>query len=64
MTVSNATQQFNGNWFLRNEPKLDLTSLETDFIVATFGQESKRWDGEPDVEAMNEILDHHPNVFF
>ena len=59
---ADAAHQLDGNWFLRNEPKLDLTSLEEDFIVAMVGRESKRWDGDPDVEAMNEILDHHPNV--
>ncbi|MDE0039093.1 MAG: ankyrin repeat domain-containing protein [Gammaproteobacteria bacterium] len=56
MSSGLAVNLFHANWFLRNQPKLDLTDEEQAFIVAALGQEPKRWDGEPDPSRMVELL--------
>lgn len=57
-----AVSLFHGNWFQRNEPKLDLTELERAFIVAALGRAPKRWDGEPDARRMIEMLADAPHL--
>ncbi|MYJ75215.1 MAG: ankyrin repeat domain-containing protein, partial [Gammaproteobacteria bacterium] len=51
-----------GNWFQRNQPKLDLTDGERAFIVAALGQAPKRWDGDPDEPGMVEMLAEAPDL--
>ena len=53
---------FHGNWFHRNQPKLDLTHQEQAFIVAALGQAPKRWDGDPDQPGMVELLAEAPDL--
>ena len=57
-----AVSLFHGNWFLRDQPKLDLTDEERAFIVAALGQAPKRWDGEPDEPGMVELLADAPDL--
>ena len=51
-----AISLFHGNWFLRNEPRLNLSDKEQAFIGAALGQTPKRWDGEPDESRMVDLL--------
>ena len=53
---------FTNNWFRRNEPKLTLSDVEKDFVIASLGTEPQRWDASPDVSKMLELLESHPNV--
>jgi len=62
MTNGLALGLFHGNWFLRNEPRLDLNDREQAFIVAALGQAPKRWDGEPDEAGMAEMLGEAPEL--
>ena len=57
-----AVSLFHGNWFLRNEPKLDLSHEERAFIVAALGHAPKRWDGKPDASRMTEMLAESPRI--
>ena len=57
-----AIQQFHNNWFLRDKPKLELSSEEEDFITATIGPNSQRWEGNPNIDTMDQVLKRHPNV--
>lgn len=56
MKTTQAVSLFEKNWFLRHEEKLELTVVEQQFIEASMGPAPKRWDGEPDIERMTEIL--------
>ncbi len=57
-----AVTLFHGNWFLRDEPKLELTFAEESFIDAALGIAPKRWEGQPDLAQMGAILDGYPHV--
>lgn len=59
-----AVHLFQGHWFSRNQERLELTSNEVEFIVATLGTRPKKWDGscQTDIEAMQRILDSTPSV--
>ena len=56
MDTGQAVSLFEKNWFLRHEEKLNLTAAEREFITASMGPAPKRWDGDPDIERMTEIL--------
>ena len=62
MNTAQAVSLFEKNWFLRHEEKLDLRVAEQQFIAASTGPAPKRWDGEPDVHRMTEILAGEPGV--
>lgn len=62
MNNGHAVILFHGNWFLRNQPKLNLTDEERAFIVAALGQAPKRWDGDPDRPGMVEMLAEAPDL--
>ena len=62
MSENFAVSLFQGNWFRRNEPKLDLTAKEQAFIVAALGRSPRRWDGEPDETRMAELLGTEPDL--
>lgn len=62
MSTTHALSLFEKNWFLRDEEKLELTVVEQQFIEASMGPAPKRWDGEPDIERMSEILSAEPRV--
>lgn len=57
-----AVALFQGNWHLRGEKKLHLTDAEQAFICAALGPDPKRWQGNPDVGRMEEILAAQPQV--
>lgn len=62
MSDNFAVSLFHGNWFLRNEPKLDLTATEQAFIIAALGQAPQRWHGQPDETRMAEMLGAEPDL--
>ena len=62
MSSGLAVSLFHANWFLRNQPKLDLTDEERAFVVAALGRAPKRWDGEPDEPGMIERLAQAPDL--
>ena len=62
MDANQAVSLFEQNWFLRHVEKLDLTGAERQFISAAMGPAPKRWDGEPDVRRMTEMLAAAPAV--
>ena len=62
MSKGPAVGFFQGNWFERNNPKLELTDREQAFIVAALGRAPKRWDGEPDEPGMVDLLAQTPNL--
>ena len=62
MDANQAVSLFEQNWFLRNDERLDLTGAERQFISAAMGPAPKRWDGEPDVSRMTEMLVAAPAV--
>ncbi len=62
MRLDVAVALFHGNWHLRGEAKLDLTDAESAFISAALGPEPKRWQGNPDVARMREIVAAEPQV--
>ena len=62
MSNTHAVSLFHGNWFQRNQPKLNLTDGERAFIVAALGQAPKRWDGDPDEPGMVEMLAEAPDL--
>ena len=59
-----AAHLFQGDWFRRHDAKLELTSQEVRFIVASLGPTPKRWDGscQPDQKEMEGILRESPDV--
>lgn len=59
-----AAHIFQGHWFSRNKERLNLTSDEVEFIVATLGHRPKKWDGtcQTDIAAMKRIFDTNPKV--
>lgn len=62
MKTTQSVSLFEKNWFVRHEEKLDLTAAERQFIAASMGPAPKRWEGEPDIERMSEILAAEPHV--
>ena len=62
MSDNFAVSLLQGNWFLRNEPKLELTASEQAFIVAALGQAPQRWHGQPDEARMAELLGTEPDL--
>lgn len=62
MDTAQAVSLFEKNWFLRHEEKLYLTAAEREFITASMGPAPKRWDGEPDIGRMTEVLSAEPHV--
>ena len=62
MDTAQSVGLFEKNWFLRHEEKLVLTVVEQQFIEASMGPAPKRWEGEPDIERMSEILTAEPRV--
>ncbi len=62
MDTAQAESLFEKNWFLRHEEKLNLTAPEREFITASMGPAPKRWDGEPDIGRMTEVLSAEPHV--
>lgn len=57
-----AVTLFTGNWFLRNDNKINLTDAEKEFIVAAMGNEPLRWQAMPSTAGMKETLTQHPDV--
>ena len=59
-----AARLFQGSWFRRTDPVLNLTQDEIGFIVATLGAKPKKWDGncQPDVAKMASMLKEHPDI--
>lgn len=62
MDTAQAVGLFENNGFLRHEGKLYLTAAEREFITASMGPAPKRWDGEPDIGRMAEVLSVEPHV--
>ena len=62
MDTTKAVDLFQRNWFLRDVETPDLTDAERQLIAAAMGPEPKRWDGEPNIERMEQILAEQPNV--
>ena len=62
MDTTKAVALFEKNWFLRDVETPDLTDAEEQLITAAMGPEPKRWDGEPNIERMEQILAEQPNV--
>ena len=61
-TIDFATALFQGNWFARGDEKLALTAAEQSFISAALGADAKRWQGNPDLAGMEDVLAANPNV--
>ena len=57
-----AVQLFRSHWFSRNEPSLDLTTVEQEVIRAALGDAPKRWEGQGDQDSLKKIVDTHPDV--
>ena len=62
MDTTKAVALFEKNWFLRDVETPDLTDAERQLITAAMGQDAKRWNGNPNVEQMEEILAADPRV--
>lgn len=54
--------RFNGDWFTRNEQKLDPTDAERAMIRASFGETRSRWATNPNIAKMAEVLRDDPDV--
>ena len=57
-----AIKLYQENWFLREERLPAISEAEGHFIEAAIGQSPSRWDGQPDLQRMAEILAEHPAV--
>ena len=62
MDTTKAVDLFQRNWFLRDVEIGDLTDAERQLIAAAMGLEPKRWDGETNIERMEQILAEQPDV--
>ena len=62
MDTTKAVELFEKNWFLRDVEIPDLADAEEQLIAAAMGPEPKRWDGRPDVELMQKVLNENPQV--
>ena len=62
MGTARAVALIQNNWFTRDEPKPELTPAERRLIGAAVGPAPERWDGQPDVGRMHEILAAEPAV--
>lgn len=62
MDTTKAVAEFQGNWFLRDQAKPDLTPAEQELIGAAVGPAPERWDGRPDVARMQETVAAEPAV--
>lgn len=62
MRLDVAVALFHGNWHLRGEEKLDLTNAERAFISAALGPDPRRWQGNPDMARLRQILAAEPQV--
>ena len=62
MLESPAVKLFRQNWFLREVQSPEITQAEGRFIDAAMGESPGRWDGQPDLSKMAEVLAEHPTV--
>ena len=62
MRVVDPINRVQGDFFFRDEPKLDLNSPEREMIVAALGKAPQQWEGSPNTQRMSEILSRHPRV--
>ena len=62
MRVVDPINRVQGDFFFRDEPKLDLNSPEREMIVAALGKAPLQWEGSPNTQRMSEILSQHPHV--
>lgn len=50
------------NWFPEDREPFELTSAEQQFIAAATGSVPRNWEGDPDLQRMNEVLAEEPAV--
>lgn len=62
MRVVDPINRVQGDFFFRDEPKLDLSAPEQAMIIAALGNAPQQWLGSPNTQRMSEILSKHPNV--
>lgn len=62
MRVVDPIDRVQSDFFVRNEPKLDLNHFESSMIIAALGQAPARWHGFPDTVRMHDLVKRHPNV--
>ncbi|MYD44592.1 MAG: ankyrin repeat domain-containing protein [Gammaproteobacteria bacterium] len=55
-------QRVNGDWFTRNEPKIEPTTPVRTLVNAAIGVTTNRWVGNPNLDAMATAIAAHPDV--
>ena len=62
MRVVDPVNRVQSDFFARDEPKLNLSEVEREMIIAALGEKPQRWLGSPNIKRMREILSENPSV--
>lgn len=62
MRVVDPINRVQGDFFSRDEPKLDLNPPEREMIIAALGKAPQQWEGSPNTSRMSELLSKNPDV--